>query len=141
MAAPLLLGPAAPGAGAYMSETFPEGAPAGLPAGPPPHGPASSDAAAGNLMLETIENYQDAARTLWAAIREIRLGRYDRAKEAGMAVRELRAAFQMAMDERARVEKLGRDTAGSVRDQALDLDAARAEIGRRLACLRDAGAD
>jgi hypothetical protein len=45
----------------------------------------------------------------------------------------------MVMDERARVEKLRKQIAGVVGDHALDFDAARTEIGRRLACLRDAG--
>jgi hypothetical protein len=48
-------------------------------------------------------------------------------------------ALQMVMDERTRVEKLRKNVAGVVRDYAIDFDAARDEIGRRLACLREAG--
>ena len=55
------------------------------------------------------------------------------------AVRDLKTAFQLVMDERTRVEKLRKQVAGVVGDLRLDFDAARDEIGRRLARLRDAG--
>ncbi|MCG6901811.1 MAG: hypothetical protein LJE68_03935 [Rhodobacter sp.] len=48
------------------------------------------------------------------------------------------ATFQL-MKERDRVAELRRKSAGIVGDYAIDFDAARAEIGRRLACLREAG--
>ena len=63
----------------------------------------------------------------------------DEVKAAAQAVKDLKAAFQMVMDERTRIEKLRKQIAGVVHDYAIDFDAARAEIGRRLACLRDAG--
>ncbi|MEI4486603.1 hypothetical protein V8J36_10410 [Frigidibacter sp. MR17.14] len=91
----------------------------------------------GSLLAETAELYDDAARSLFAVLREIKQGDTARAREAQAAVRELKAAFQLAMEERSRVEKLGRDAAGQLREQTLDFDAARAEIGRRLAVLRD----
>lgn len=65
-------------------------------------------------------------------------------KAAGQAVsyaKELRAALSQVLLERNNVEKLRRDSEGFVRDCDLDFDEARIEIGRRLALLRDAGAD
>jgi multidrug efflux pump subunit AcrA (membrane-fusion protein) len=47
-------------------------------------------------------------------------------------------AFFKAMSERDKVGKLRNQIAGTVGCGVLDLDAARVEIGRRLACLRDA---
>jgi hypothetical protein len=47
-------------------------------------------------------------------------------------------AFHRAMSERDKVGKLRNQIAGTVGCGVLDLDAARAEIGRRLACLRNA---
>lgn len=47
-------------------------------------------------------------------------------------------AFFRAMSERDKVGKLRNQISGTVGERTLDLDAARAEIGRRLACLRDA---
>ena len=59
-------------------------------------------------------------------------------KEAAARIRDLGKALQTAFDERAKVEKLRKNTAGIVHDYALDFDNARAEIGRRIARLRDA---
>ena len=54
------------------------------------------------------------------------------------AVAELSAGWQLAVKERNRVADERRKAAGVVGTYAIDFDAARAEIGRRLACLRDA---
>lgn len=100
---------------------------------------SGGDDASKHLVSETMEQYRDAAEAFALAIRDIRQGRYDGAKEAALLMKELRLAFHSAMDERTRVEKLDRQAAGIVHDYALDFDAARAEIGRRLARLRDGG--
>lgn len=47
------------------------------------------------------------------------------------------AAFERVMLERDKIGKLRNQIAGTVGRRALDMDAARAEIGRRLACLRN----
>lgn len=60
-------------------------------------------------------------------------------KEAVRLARDLRAATQLMLEERNRVDRLRKEIAGGVDGGgALDLDAARDEIGRRLACLRRA---
>ena len=58
---------------------------------------------------------------------KIRLGETDELKESGK------------LEERGKVDKLRKDAAGQVGAGALDLGAARDEVGRRLACLRRAG--
>ena len=60
-------------------------------------------------------------------------------REAAKLVRDLRAATQLVLEERNRVDKLRKDSGGQAGQGRLDLDAARDEIGRRLACLRRAG--
>ena len=59
-------------------------------------------------------------------------------KEAGPRLRELSKSVQTALEERAKLEKLKKQKAGIVHDYALDFDAARDEIGRRMARLRAA---
>ncbi|MCK4713340.1 MAG: hypothetical protein KAT26_10715 [Marinosulfonomonas sp.] len=59
-------------------------------------------------------------------------------KEAVIVIRDLSKALQTAFDERAKVEKLRKNRTGVVHDYALDFDAARDEIGRRMARLRAA---
>ena len=60
-------------------------------------------------------------------------------KAAVQAARNVREAVGFLMQERNRVDKFRKDIAGGVGGGCLDLDAARDEIGRRLACLRRAG--
>lgn len=92
-----------------------------------------------DLLEATEDLYRQAAEDLVLAQRKLRQGSVDEVKAAAQAVKDLKAAFQLVMDERTRIEKLRKQVAGVVHDYAIDFDAARAEIGRRLACLRHAG--
>ena len=60
-------------------------------------------------------------------------------KDAMQTAKVIREAVGLLMVERNRVDKLRKDIAGGVGGGSLDLDAARDELGRRLACLRRAG--
>jgi hypothetical protein len=92
-----------------------------------------------DLQVETEQMFRETAEELAKAIKKLRSGAYGDAKTATVAVRDLKAAFELVMEERTRVEKLRRQVTGAVGSQALDFDAARDEIGKRLARLRDAG--
>jgi len=91
-----------------------------------------------DLLSETEEHCRDTAATLWALMRRVKQGEFEAVKGVGQATKDLRAAFQTVMEERARLERLCKQGATAAGEGALDLDAARAEIGRRLARLRDA---
>ncbi len=91
-----------------------------------------------DLLAEAEELFRSSAELLAARLKALREGRFDGLKETAQATRDLRAALQLALEERTRLEKLRRHDAGGGGD-ALDLAAARDEIGRRLACLRGAG--
>ena len=82
--------------------------------------------------------YETAADVFALVIDEARDGDPKAAKEALGYAREFRQALLAVLNERATIEKLRKDAEGIVHDYALDFDRARAEIGRRLACLRDA---
>lgn len=106
-----------------------------LPDGAPP---------AGNIlsrfdMAEIL--FGSAASEMTRLLRRLESGDPIKPKEAADAANETRKALERLQDERNRVEQLRRTLAGGVGDRALDLAAARDEIGRRLACLRDAGGD
>jgi hypothetical protein len=83
--------------------------------------------------------FDRAALDLGAALVRLRDGGGDGSERALRAVRDLQAALAVLMDERVKIDRLRNETAGVVGERALDLDAARVEIGRRLARLRDAG--
>jgi hypothetical protein len=115
-------GPARERVQLFMTQDFPSDAPSPV-----------------DLLEATEDLYRQAAEDLVAAQRKLRRGSVEEAKVAAQAVKDLKAAFQLVMDERTRIEKLRKQVAGVARDHAIDFDAARAEIGRRLARLRGAG--
>jgi hypothetical protein len=92
------------------------------------------------LLEATEELYELAVLELRRTIGAIRAGEFNEVKAAQTAIRDLRATAVQVLEERGRVDKLRKQIAGHVgAGGALDLDEARAEIGRRLACLRNAG--
>ncbi len=101
---------------------------------------SEGDAPPPDLLAATEGLYREVAEELIRARDRLRAGSNEEAQAAMQAVRDLKAAFQLVMDERTRIDKLRKQVAGVVHDYALDFDAARTEIGRRLARLRDAGA-
>ena len=85
------------------------------------------------------EIFREVAEELHRLRIDLRSGNVEQAEKTGKAVRDLRVATALVLEERNRVDKLRKDIAGRVGPGTLDLDAARDEIGRRLACLRRAG--
>ncbi len=92
-----------------------------------------------DLMQATEDLYRETAEELMRGLQLIRAGTFDKVTSVPAAVRDLKAAFQLVMEERTRFEKLRKQTAGAIGNGQLNFDAARDEIGRRLARLRDAG--
>ncbi|MGF6860052.1 hypothetical protein ABIE69_000607 [Rhodobacteraceae bacterium MBR-64] len=91
------------------------------------------------LLAEAMELYTTAAKTFALVVREAREGAPQAGKEATGYAKEFRAALQAVLNERATIDKLRKQELGAAGACALDFAAARDEIGRRLACLRDAG--
>ena len=91
------------------------------------------------ILSVTEEHLQRSVDDLNGVIKAIKAGDISRSKEVTAIISLLGKALQSALDERTRVEKLRKQEAGVVNDYALDFDAARDEIGRRLARLRATG--
>lgn len=93
-----------------------------------------------DVLGATEELYELAVMELRRTIGAIQAGELTEVKAAQTAIRELRATALAVLQERGKVDQLRKQIAGHVgAGGALDLDEARAEIGRRLACLRSAG--
>jgi hypothetical protein len=101
------------------------------------------DAPPVDVLAATEEYLREAAEELVRTVNAVRAGKIGEVKAAQQSVRDLKTLFQMVMDERTRVDKLRKQVAGVLdgagHGHAFDFGAARDEIGRRLACLRDAG--
>lgn len=83
--------------------------------------------------------YRDVADELARTLTAVQAGELASLKSATQLVKDLKDAFKHVMDERIRIDRVRQQTAGISGTGTLDFDAARDEIGRRLACLRDAG--
>ena len=83
---------------------------------------------------------RDAAEELARVLKKIRAGQMEEVKATPALTRNVKDAFELVQLERGRFDKLRKQVAGTVGTRELDFDAARLEIGRRLARLRDAGA-
>ncbi len=101
---------------------------------------SEGDAVPDDLLAMTEGLYRLAVEELHRTILAIKSGQITEVKAAETAIRALRATALQVLEERGKVDKLRKQIAGQVgAGGTLDLDGARAEIGRRLACLRDAG--
>ena len=114
------------------------------PGGAPPEGPFVAGGnewalGAGEAIDVAGEMFREVAEELHRLRIGLRGGSTEDVKDTARLVRDLRAATQLVLEERNRVDKLRKEVAGDVGAGRLDLAAARDEIGRRLACLRRAG--
>ena len=67
-----------------------------------------------DLTAETETLYRETAEELVRIVQAIRAGEFNQISGAKNAVKDLKAAFQLVMDERNKVEKLRKQVAGSV---------------------------
>lgn len=93
------------------------------------------------MLSEAMELYTLAGEIFAGVIREARERKPGAGKEAVAYAKEFRVALQTVLNERATIDKLRKQELGAAGAGTFDLAAARNEIGRRLACLRDAGGD
>jgi hypothetical protein len=95
-----------------------------------------------DLIAATEQLFHSSARALALALGKLEAGETDKVAELPVALAQVRKALTLALMERQAVAKLGHETGdaggGGVSHAALDLAAARDEIGRRLARLRNA---
>jgi hypothetical protein len=92
-----------------------------------------------DLLVEAEELLTRTAAGFFRLLTEVEAGEVLDKKATTQEARDLRSALEMVMGERARVDRFRKQADAVVGGGALDLDAARDEIGRRLARLRAAG--
>ncbi len=102
---------------------------------------ADTSEAPHDLLWVAERQLERAVIRLQHVIEEVETGRFDQLTEAKKVTDNLTSFVRLFMDERNKVDKLRKTLAGAVGTGELDFAAARDEIGRRLALLRDAGGD
>ena len=98
----------------------------------------SSEGSASDILKETQAHFSRAIYALNALLERIEGGEIGARNEAVQTAQDVRKAMQTFFDERKKIEDQLRKNAGVVHDFALDFEAARDEIGRRLDRLRAA---
>lgn len=101
--------------------------------------PVEGDGGSEEILLIAEKQFDRMLRRAEEIISTLDDENTEASKEAAACIRDLGKAMQTAFGERATLEKLRKHNAGIVHDYALDFDAARDEIGRRMARLRGAG--
>lgn len=101
--------------------------------------PKPGEASAEEVFSEAQQTFHRATRALNRLVDQLDVDELSNGGEANKLLGQLKQALQTALAERERLEQKARSDAGIVNDYAVDFDAARLEIGRRLACLRAAG--
>ena len=88
-------------------------------------------------ILELIErHFLRALAALDEALLRLKDGEKDGAQNVAKTTKEARMAMQSVIEERKRVDQVRKHATGTCAEGELDLDAARDEIGRRLAVLQ-----
>lgn len=101
---------------------------------------AGSEAMPVDLVQLAERQLERTMLRLAQVIDEVEAGRFEGVTEAKKATDNLMGYVRLLMEERNKVDKLRKSAAGAAGGgTGLDLGAARDEIGRRLALLRDAG--
>jgi HAMP domain-containing protein len=100
---------------------------------------AETSEAPQDLLWVAERQLERAVLRLQHVIDEVEAGRFDQLAEAKRVTDNLTSFIRLYMDERNKVDKLRKSLVGAVGACELDFSAARDEIGRRLALLRDAG--
>lgn len=99
---------------------------------------AESEGPATDVLKEVQAHYTRAIQALNELIDQISQGELGNPREATVTISDARRAMQTFFDERKKVEEQLRRNTGVVHGNAIDFDAARVEIGRRLDRLRAA---
>jgi hypothetical protein len=110
--------------------------------------PVDENGPRADVLSEAMQLYTLTAELFADGLNELRTAKQTEDREkaarnlAGLT-RDYRQSLQSVLNERATIDRLRREHAHArgvgQGSGCLDLDAARDEIGRRLACLRDAG--
>lgn len=94
---------------------------------------------ADKLIADVRWHYERANRLFIEMITKLERGEAPELGDPKKIIGMLEHASGMALQARQKLDERNKKQRGIAHDYAIDFDAARSEIGRRLACLRSAG--
>jgi hypothetical protein len=97
------------------------------------------ESAAQEMILAARAHYQRVRRALGEVLARIEAGELKAVEEFDRTHREFSKTLTLALEQEIRLDERSKAHGAAGRGGPIDLDAARSEIGRRLACLRAAG--
>lgn len=103
--------------------------------------PEAGEGSTDMMLSEAHQNFARASTALNTLVADLEQQNTDNAGESLRLIKELKAALTPALMERERLEKERLAKSGIANGFAIDFDAAKHEIGRRLACLRAASGE
>ena len=92
-------------------------------------------------LLRVKQHLQRAIGVFQDMTREVEQGNFVPESETNKIIRALSSAVQTLYNEKQKIDGSLKKQAGIAGEYAIDFDAARREIGRRMALLRTAGSD
>lgn len=87
------------------------------------------------IFADAIERFERASDALNEMIKKIEAGDFSEIADAKKIVAALDTASDMSLKARLKLDERDKKRAGVAHDFAIDFDAARTEVGRRLACI------
>ena len=99
--------------------------------------PDDDNGAVRDILLGIEQHLDDAIGVFRKAINDMRSGADTGSPEFKKDIREMRSAYFLLLQEKSKIDAEIRNQKGIVYDFAVDFKAARAEVRRRMARLRD----
>ncbi len=100
--------------------------------------PDGNDGTAADILSAAAEQFQRAIKIFQRSTNRIDSGEETPSPDTEKLIRNFGSATTVLFKEKQKIEDSIKKDAGIVYDYAIDFESARAEIERRLACLRDA---
>ncbi|MGB0660648.1 MAG: hypothetical protein ACPGNV_10755 [Mangrovicoccus sp.] len=97
----------------------------------------NGDDSSEKIFAEAFAKFERASSALDTVVRQLEAGEVSEVGDVKKLVSSFETAAELTLKARQKLDERRSKQTGIVHDYAIDMDAAKLEIGRRLACLRN----